>query len=232
MSDNLFTIAMSLLGKVLLKKREPVIQISKKEFAKFLVNNPIVVEAGAHNGKDTVELSDHWPNGMIHAFEPIPELFGELSKNTRNARNVVCYQKALGARSGIQQIHVSGGASDGSSSLLKPELHTKFHPAVTFDKVIPVEAVTLDDWMEKEQVPSIDMLWLDLQGAEPAVLRASPRALRSVQLIHTEVSLVQAYEGAELYRDFRTWLEAQGFRVVKELLPHPDMGNVFFLRTR
>ena len=44
----------------------------------LLPNNPIVVEAGAFNGADTKEISQFWPQGTIHAFEPVPEIFTKL----------------------------------------------------------------------------------------------------------------------------------------------------------
>jgi len=49
--------------------------IPKKYFRAFLPEKPVILEAGAHKGKDTVELAKIWPKGTIHAFEPVPTLF-------------------------------------------------------------------------------------------------------------------------------------------------------------
>jgi len=202
----------------------------KAELRQYLSAAPIIVEAGAHNGTDTVELAQLWRQGSVHAFEPVPALFLELRNKTKDLANVFCYPYALAAQTGRPRLHVSGGISDGSSSLLEPALHRTFHPEVTFDGMIEVEAVTLDSWAEDHAVGKVDLLWLDLQGMEPAVLRASLRILPGVRAVHTEVSLAAMYAGTELYPQFRTWMESQGFCVVREFLPYADMGNVLFVR--
>jgi FkbM family methyltransferase len=207
----------------------PLFQVPKTELRQYLPVAPVIVEAGAHNGTDTVELAQLWKQGSVHAFEPVPSLFFELRKKTQNLANVFCYPLALAAQQGKQRLNVSGGDSDGSSSLLEPALHRTFHPGVTFDNKIEVEAVTLDSWARDHAVGNIDLLWLDLQGMEPAVLRSSSRTLSGVRAVYAEVSLEKVYEGTELYPQFRAWMESQGFGVVQEFLPFPDMGNVLFV---
>jgi FkbM family methyltransferase len=212
------------------KTSEPPIQISKVELCQYLPASPVIIEAGAHNGTDTVELAQLWSHGSVHAFEPVPSLFLELRNKTKNLGNVFCYPLALAPQKGRQRLNLSGGVSDGSSSLLEPALHRTFHPEVTFESNIEVEAVTLDSWAEDHAIGKVDLMWLDLQGMEPAVLRSSPRILSEVKVVHTEVSLAAVYAGTELYPQFRAWMESQGFSVVQEFLPYPDMGNVLFVR--
>ena len=43
----------------------------KELIKQYLPINPVVIEAGAHIGTDTVEFSKIWPKGSIYAFEPI-----------------------------------------------------------------------------------------------------------------------------------------------------------------
>jgi hypothetical protein len=59
---------------VRMKKNEKE-AIPKSLIATYLPANPTIVEAGAHIGVDTVQMSKRWPRGTIHAFEPIPDLF-------------------------------------------------------------------------------------------------------------------------------------------------------------
>ena len=39
--------------------------LPKKYFLKFLPENPVILEAGAHKGKDTVEMARLWRGGTI-----------------------------------------------------------------------------------------------------------------------------------------------------------------------
>jgi 2-O-methyltransferase len=191
---------------------------------------PTIVEAGAHSGLDTAHLSRMFSHGTVHAFEPVPALFARLGRRTRGMANVRTYNAALSARSGRAPLHVSGGRSDGSSSLLRPSGHLEIHPRVTFAGSVEVGCVRLDDWASENDIEKVDLLWLDLQGLEFEVLAASSRVLPTVKAIYTEVSFREMYEGSRLYPEYRTWLESRGFRVVDEDLRWADMGNVLLVR--
>ena len=193
-------------------------------------SNPTIVDAGAANGLDSVEMIKLWTEGTIHAFEPIPHIFEQLVENTQHANNVICYQTALSDVVGSSKMFVSSGTSQYSSSLLAPKEHLQEHPGVEFNKEITIQTTTLDCWAENNAIDRVDLLWLDLQGSEPDVLQASPKILSTVQAIYTEVSLKELYEGTPLYPEFRQWLEAQGFRVQREELAWEDAGNVLFVK--
>jgi 2-O-methyltransferase len=209
---------------------KPIGVVGLEYIARFLPNNPIVVEAGAHRGYDTAAMSRYWPNGHVHAFEPVPDLFAMAVQRTASRRNVTCYPLALGMTVGTAKLHVSSGASDASSSLLAPKEHLDDHADVVFLQEIEVQATTLDAWAEANQITRVDFLWLDMQGYELAALRAAPRILRTVRAIYTEVYLKESYAGVPLYPEVRMYLRQQGFRVEREELPWVDAGNVLFVR--
>lgn len=220
----------SLLAKFFGRHKGKEGEIPKEYIRQFLPAAPIVIEAGAHIGVDTVEMAKLWPDGTVYAFEPVPEIFGQLERNTRGCRNVLCFPVALSAEGGETELFVSSGASDGSSSLLRPKEHLTVHPDVLFDTTLRIRTVRLDQWAEANGVRRADLLWLDLQGAELKVLKSAGALLQTVSAIHTEVSLIENYEGGELYQDLKEWLESQGFVVAREEMPWKDMGNVLFVR--
>ena len=134
------------------------------------------------------------------------------------------------AATGRARIHLSGGRSDGSSSLLAPKEHLDLHPDVTFDDTIEVDVVSLDDWARRQRIPRVDLLWLDLQGYELEVLKSATAMLEGTSAIYTEVHLVESYEGAPLYDTLRSWLASAGFGVEREEIPWDEGGNVLFAR--
>jgi FkbM family methyltransferase len=204
--------------------------VSKEIIAKYIPSDPIILEAGAHIGLDTIELAKRFPKGRIFAFEPIPNLFEQLSKNTHSFNNVLCFPLALSDKVESAIMYVSGGLSDGSSSLLPPKDHLIDHPEVIFDKTINVNCVTLDDWAASNKITKIDLLWLDLQGNELDVLKAGLNILKNVQAVYTEVNLKEVYLGASLYSELKKWLESCDFKVEIEEIPWEDGGNVLFTR--
>jgi 2-O-methyltransferase len=204
--------------------------VPKKYIRHYLPENPVILEAGAHIGTDTLEMAKLWQDATIHAFEPVPDLFQFLSKNTEGVSNIHIYPLALSDVSGALDIHISSGNSNGSSSILAPKKHLEVHPDVLFKEKIRVKTTTIDDWARHNQIQKIDMLWLDLQGYELPVLTKSLSILRGVKVIYTEVNLIENYENNATYAELKNWLETQGFFVEREALAWKDGGNVLFVR--
>ena len=204
--------------------------VSKSYISKFLPDNPVILEAGAHIGKDTLEMANFWSKGTIHAFEPVSYIFSQLKKNTNHLDNVKCYPLALGKRTGSHEMHLSSGASDGSSSLLKPKEHLNMHPDVLFSNKIHVNQITIDCWTQQNNIQIVDFLWLDLQGYELPVLKAAQTILPKVRAVYTEVNLIENYSGCDLYPDLRNWMAEMGFKTEREALAWSDGGNVLFVR--
>jgi FkbM family methyltransferase len=205
--------------------------INKNHIRRYLPQAPVIIDAGAHVGGDSIEMCRLFPGSVVHAFEPVPAIFERLKYNTRKFDRIHCYQLGLSNQTGVQELHVSSGASDGSSSFLQPKDHLTDHPDVFFEEDITVHAITLDDWAASANINHVDMLWLDMQGYELEVLKASTAILPTVKAIHMEVSLRSTYDGVPLYHELREWMAEQGFRVEVEALPVGwDMGNVLFVR--
>ena len=216
-----------------IKKPSDPHTISKSILKRYLPKNPIIIDCGAHIGSDSIELAKIFTQGKIHSFEPVPALYKFLKFNSRKQSNIFCYELALSNTNGIAKMFVSSGTSDASSSLLKPTGHLVDHPNVHFDNGIEVKTQTLDTWAEKNNIDKVDFLWLDMQGFELQMLKASNKILHTIKALHTEVSIKETYADAVLYKEFRVWLEGLGFELIAEsILKGTDMGNALFVRKK
>ncbi|RTL07411.1 FkbM family methyltransferase [Candidatus Dependentiae bacterium] len=205
--------------------------------ARSLINTerPIIVEAGAFWGHDTLRMAQLWPFGFVHAFEPVPSVFNTLVKNTAEASNIKCYQQALSNVDGFIDLHIAykkdrvTQASSVHSPYKRLELSTK----ITFPEKITVPALTLASFMQQQSINGIDLLWLDLQGHELPVLAANTAILTQIKIIHMEVYFVQAYNDHVLYGDILLWLRQHNFVVVaqdfKNEVDH-FFGNILCMR--
>jgi FkbM family methyltransferase len=203
--------------------------ITTQYIAARLPANPVIVEAGAHDGGDTVELAAIL-GSTVHCFEPIPAVFAKLAERTSHLANVHRYPCALGDREGTIPMFVSSGRNDASSSVLKPKHILTTNPDVLFQSRIDVDVTTLDYWAAKHGITKVDFLWLDMQGYELSAMRAGCKLLETVSVIYTEVSFLEVYEGVPLYHDVWNWLTEKGFRVEKGDFLWPEQGNVLFVR--
>lgn len=138
---------------------------------------------------------------------------------------------ALSDKVGTVRFNVSSGTSDAASSLLTPKEIKTFHPGNQFVETINVQAVSLESYLKAANVGVVDLLWLDLQGHELAVLGTMESYLPTVSVIFLEVSLAEVYEGVPLYGEARRFLEERGFQVIFEQLPWQDAGNVLAINS-
>jgi len=205
--------------------------------ADYLPEDPIIIEAGAFKGKDTIRMAKQWPHGNIYAFEPVKELFDELQANCAPYTNIRCINLALADKVGECTFWPSEhprrpGKASQAGSLLAPKERLKLSP-ITFGQATTVQSTTLDVWAKEEGIDHIDLLWLDLQGYELPVMQASPHLLKKTQCIWTEVHFTQAYEGQAQYQEVQQWLEMQGYTIAGKDFDEPPawfFGNILAVR--
>lgn len=201
--------------------------ITKEYIKQFLPEAPIILEAGAHIGRDTLKMSKLWPQGTIYAFEPVPDLFVQLVERTKERANVICDPRALSDTNGTAEFFVSSGASTAASSLFAPLEYLTQRPEVLFHTTT-VPTITLDSWAAEKNVTHIDFLWLDMQGPELLVLQAAPLILKTVKAILIEVNLTERFTGNPSYDEVKSWLESQGFVLNTQDEPKHNKINLFF----
>ena len=211
----------------------PLMEVTLDELAPHLPASPAILEAGACDGADTVRLARRWPGGTVHAFEPVPDAYAGVVERTRSLANVSTYELALSDESGTADIHLSedesGAPRPDSSSLLEPTEHLAAWPSIKFRHTVTVRAVTLDVWARTHSIDHLDLMWLDLQGMELRVLRASPELVAHTSAIYMEVWRRPMYAGAPDYREVLAWMADHGFVPAVDRV-HRIFGNVLFLR--
>ncbi len=122
-----------------------------------------VVDAGANMGYYTIIGSRLvGDKGKIYAFEPDPSNFALLEKNVKlnGCTNVVLERKALSDRKGALKLFIAR-ENRGDHRIYQPQGESR--------SSIDVEAVRLDEYI-KEQRAAIDVLKMDVQGAEGHIL--------------------------------------------------------------
>lgn len=215
-----------------LQGKHPV-DIDLAEISRFMhTSAPVVVEAGAFDGFDTERFAREWPGGHVHAFEPVPSLFSGVQKRVGALANVSLYREALvgDPTASDVELHVgSGSAGNASSSILAPTEHLDIFPDVDLSGSVVVPATTLDVWANRERVERVDLLWLDLQGAELMVLGQGQKMLGRVHIAHLEVTTRPLYEGAATWPDVRAFMLSHGFREAIARVPLLT-GNVLYVR--
>jgi FkbM family methyltransferase len=204
-----------------------MIEINVGEIAPYLPPDPVILEAGACDGTDTAQFAQRWPAGVIHAFEPLPDLYAEAQRRTADFPGVRLYPLALSSRPGTAVLHAidpGAGGNRGSSSLLVPE-----SPDAAYRRDIDVRAVTIADWARTEEVDRIDLMWLDMEGMELPTMKAAGPVLATVRAVCMEVSREENRPGTPLYGEVVAWMKDQGFQIAIDRVTL-WFGNILFVR--
>lgn len=142
-----------------------------------LNQHSVVVDIGANNGRFSDELRSAYQCSSI-MVEPNPDLARLLT--VRGAR---VFEVAIGGADGAATFNVSSN-SEASSMLRLPD--TSVYGA-TLDKTIAVQAMSLATFLEQLGYDRIDVLKMDIEGAETAALDSvSDESLRRVAQISVE----------------------------------------------
>jgi len=143
-------------------------------FERLAAISETIVDVGANIGLYCCIAADRAPAmGKIVAFEPVPENLGYLRRNleeNERAARVEVEEQAVGQASGKIQIYLLEGSTARHSASAKNVLNSTTS--------ITVPAVSLDDYVQQKlRDRPIDLLKVDVEGYESAVLRGARRTL-------------------------------------------------------
>ncbi|MEB3265251.1 MAG: FkbM family methyltransferase [Cyanobacteriota bacterium] len=170
-------------------------------------DRPTILEIGAHDGSHTLRFLKTFAAPTIHCFEPEPRALERWHRALEGASGVHMHPVAVGEQVGTACFYRSSGQHPGpdgkpmaqgwdySGSLRAPRRHLELYPAVSFDRTMEVPVVSIDHWIQDQDIAKVDLLWMDVQGAEADVFRGMVKTQPNVRLIYTEYSNEELYEG-------------------------------------
>lgn len=179
-----------------------------------LPNNPVILDIGCNDGYNTINFSSLFPNAQIFGFEPEPRSL-DVFRAKGIPDNVKIFEYALSNTNGVDTFWRCSGfeperpgqrESDWSGSLLKPKIHLDAVPWMKFDTTFNVITKRLDTWFEQTSIDRIDLIWMDVQGAEHLVFEGASGILDKVKYIHTEFDDRELYTGQKSLKELLEYL--------------------------
>ena len=168
---------------------------------------PIIFDVGAYIGEISQTYRAMLPRGSLYCFEPFPGSFRELKTQLADP-SAKLYQVAVSDQIGKIRFNVNADLSC-NSIFPRPQNEPAYYSAQAQNvDQIEVETITIDSFCDKENIERIDILKLDVEGAELKALRGAHNMLstHAVILIYTEVMFVPHYEGGCLFHEIAGFL--------------------------
>ena len=181
-------------------------------------DDPYILDVGAYTGTSLLRFKSIWPNCSVHCFEPTDEAFQILKEvATPYGDTVKLHQLAISDFDGVGSFYIQG-INQGLNSLIPRNVFAKDSLYISniqtladterqaeFNElnkeVVRVEVRTLDQIDQIATFPTIDLLKIDVQGAESQVLKGARKVLEKTQNVLVEISLYDLYESKTSFLD-------------------------------
>lgn len=128
----------------------------------FIGDNGTVIDCGANHGNFSKWISEN-TTAMVHAFEADPILFNQLPV----LDNVKFHNMAIDGESGSLELHRVDGLCSGG-------FHTD--PSL-ITETVTVPKISFHEFIDVHGIDMIDLLKLDIEGCELALLENTPDSI-------------------------------------------------------
>ena len=181
-----------------------------------------MIDIGAGTGEYTLYAATAItrPGGRVFAFEPFPESFALLRENLQlnNINNVCTLPEAIGAEAGELVLDLASG---------EPlQFQSRREKVAGEETSLRVKSLSLAGALEKTELESCDLLKLDCEGAEYAILFAASQSV----LEHIRHIVMEYHDNVTQFRheDLVQFLNGRGFQV--DTFPNPVHSYLGYLR--
>ena len=212
-------------------KRYSVEQSQNARLQKILNDAKVnlVYDIGANTGQFGNELRKLGYKGKIISFEPLPDAYDILCKESQNDQLWdIAPRSAIGGENGDIEINIAGNSA--SSSILP--MHDTHLNAAPFTASIGITNVPLrkidffyNDYLKED---SILFVKIDTQGYEDNILNGGSNTLTRTKILQMELSLTELYQGQKLIMEMIERTQKMGFELwgLEPVFVDPNSGRM------
>lgn len=199
-------------------------------FADLVEPGMTVVDVGAHIGYYTRQFADLvGPSGRVVAFEPHPRNYELLVRNVRSKGNVTLVKKAASDRRQVVTLYDDMPDTGGPSLRRDPRRADQVRGLSSARELAPravadtageqfdIEAARIDEELAELDVERVDIVKMDIEGAEIGAMKGMERILAREGTLSIVFELYPAamkpFEVAPI--SVWCWLVERGFRVFR-----------------
>jgi FkbM family methyltransferase len=195
-----------------------------------------IIEVGARDCNETLLFFENYPKAQIFTFECNPATLPICRDKVQGKFRVTLTEKAVSDKNGQINFYSIDpektettwlDGNPGASSLFKASGGYHLEKYVQ-DKVI-VDTTRLDTFLSTNSIKAVDVLWMDIQGAELMALKGLGSSIELVKVIHTEVEFSEIYKGQPLFEDIKEFLLANNFCMAGFSAQSQFSGDAIFL---
>jgi len=194
-----------------------------KEYANFEPQS--IMDIGAMDGADTETLESNFKTGNVYIIEPHPVLYSRICENRPEFKSFNFAASNQTAELEFNTINTKN-SNLGISSLYERVDDLSWASPSQFDK-ISVKSMRMDEFMESNQIDTIDLLKIDVEGHSFEVLEGFGERLKSIKCIHIENEHTEVWKNQKLYPEVEPILVNNGFVMLSIKVGWPQTDSIW-----
>ncbi len=185
-----------------------------KFLGKVLRTDDVFLDIGANCGAVTLVAASAIANGKIYAFEPGSTIRSRLQANIDLNPQLKSIVRVVPFGLGLQ-----------TGQLLYYEDENYRGNGALCDSIgVPVDVISLDEWVEREQINRIDVIKLDVEGMEFDVMSGGKVTLEKYHpIIYFETLPLFFNNKPYTIQTIYEFLSSLGYRIVSPTKPYNDI---------
>jgi FkbM family methyltransferase len=150
-------------------------KVSRRLWMALARQSQVIFDIGANTGLYTL-LSQHvQPDALVYAFEPIERNMEKMRFNCR-----------INGMDKVQFVHAAASNKAGRHTIFVPRTEVSTTSTLERDVAgnlnmehpVEIETITLDSFVEQNNISNVDLVKIDVEGHEVAVLEGFARCIR------------------------------------------------------
>ena len=150
----------------------------------------VVLDGGGHVGTSAMTFAARVApgGGSVHSFEPVMHEAMRRNLEVNDIEGVTVVPMALGRESGDEEITVDDVAIDSSIARARGT-------GISKGPTIPVKVTTIDDYVRDAGLDRVDLIKLDIEGAEDMAIDGAAETIRRFRPAWTIASYHVDFDG-------------------------------------
>jgi FkbM family methyltransferase len=203
-------------------QQKKIIKLINKKFSK-----PITIfDVGAHYGETINLFCKNFDIKEMYSFEASSKNFKILGKNVSKhlSKNIKIFNYGLGDK--VESNFINQLIESSSSTINEINMNSNYFQKKikilnlknkkNFLQKIPIKIITMDHFIEKNNIDKIDLLKIDTEGYELNVLKGLNKFYKNVSLIYFEHHYDDMIKKNYKFNDIHELLKFKGFKMISK----------------